>query len=360
MGYFVDSLRRRAARRATAPLFGKPGLEGLEDRTVPSVLIPPPGTSGAVQIIGSDFADQLSIRFAPSIVPQQELVAFSDGRISKMVPLANVTSVSVQGLGGNDTLTIDNGTHFLAKAAGLPITFDGGIGTNQFVILGTPSQLLTETYAEGVKPPLPGPPPPVAPASLGMVLTSAAGNLSQSVYLSNVAGVTDGVAALNFSINTADDADNLRITDGATLVGAGGKALYTMLIQPNGPSQLPSSFVPITFTSKVNLSLNMMGDGDEHVYFNVHNVPSGLVSMNMIGGPGENTLWIGNMPEGMNCTWKNFEYVYWGSPPPANGTAGGLQPSKTAATDAAFSAWMKDHSSGTLGSTLTGFDFATF
>ena len=105
----------------------RPLLEALEDRTLLSISVPPPGRSGPVTITGTPGNDQFMIRLLPSLPPGNggaAMVAFSDngGTTFTSVPLANVTSVTINGMGGFDSLVLDIGDSLVGKAGGLAIT----------------------------------------------------------------------------------------------------------------------------------------------------------------------------------------------------------------------------------------------
>src|SRR6516162_11276727 len=100
-------------------------LEGLEDRNLPSISFSGPGNTGAVTITGTQGQDQFLVRLKPAA---NTTIEFSDngGATFTDASLAAITSVTVNGLGARDTLTLDQSNGLVATAAGLPITFDGG------------------------------------------------------------------------------------------------------------------------------------------------------------------------------------------------------------------------------------------
>src|SRR5229473_5802960 len=123
-------------------------LERLEDRTLPSISFSGPGNTGAVTITGTPGKDQFLIRLKPA---DKTTIEFSDhgGASFTDASLAAITSVTVNGLGGHDTLTIDESNGLVATAAGLPISFNGGPGLDTLHVLGDPRTSVTETFTMG-------------------------------------------------------------------------------------------------------------------------------------------------------------------------------------------------------------------
>src|SRR4051812_12124582 len=114
MSSFLRSLFARADQSRRAPS-ARPWIETLEDRAVPA----------AVTLTGTAGDDQLFLRVINDN-GTKTLEAGGGTGATQRVALADVTSITVNGLAGNDTLTIDNGVAGLlgnASGAGLPITF---------------------------------------------------------------------------------------------------------------------------------------------------------------------------------------------------------------------------------------------
>jgi hypothetical protein len=309
---------------------GKLLLENLEDRTVPAIILPGPGLSGPVQLVGAAAGDQLLIRLVPTQTPS---VIFGDGHVFKTEPLANITAIYVNGIGSGNTLTIDHGTGFLAKTSGLPIYVDGGGASNHVIIQGGLGQHgfpVSESYAESSVPVGTG----VPSRTNGMVLTSTLGIASQTLYLTNITGVADALGAKALTVIASDHDDSINISNGAPLGSA-----TTMLIQATSPS-VGDVFVPITFANKAYMELDG-SDANTTFVMNVAAIPTGLGSMYIEGGKGYNTLYIKSMPAGMNCTWDNIQVVFGGGPAPA----GGPSQAGPSAVDAAFAAWSSGSSS---------------
>jgi hypothetical protein len=297
----------------------RPRVEMLEDRTVPTVILPPPGVAGPVQILGTAVTDNLSIRLVQGQTPT---LALSDGVSTvKLIALDRVTSISVSGFGGNDTLTLDNGVGFLAKSQGLPITFDGGAGANQLLVQGQGRALYSETYG---------------PTSLGMTLVTAGpvGNTvlpgTQTIYLKNVAGVTDSVPVTGLTLTMGNEiqpvgpatTDAYQIVNGAPLPGGPAGMISTIKVaEVDIGAAVGTSFTPFTFANKTNVSMEC-SDSDDTIIMNTTTIAAGLQSFYIDGGKGYNTLVVANMPTNMNCTWDNIQNVIW-NPGQSGGGSGG-------------------------------------
>jgi hypothetical protein len=297
----------------------------LEDRTVPTIILPPPGTAGLVQMIGTPGADNFLVRLLPNQTPT---LALSDngGSTFKIITLDRVIGISVTGEGGNDNLTIDNGVGFIANLNGLPITFNAGAGTSQLIVQSQALTKVVETYA---------------PSALGMTLNSshvsAGQTMSQTIYLNHVTGVTDSVPASSLLLKTSSESgpppvrpatnDSYQIANGAPLPGGGrtGGTLATVTVQEiDAGAGVGISFTPITFTNKTNVSTEFGDYDDNTVTMNCTANPTGLQSFYLDGGQSSNNaLVIVNMPSNMNCTWDNFQTVIWINPGGGGGGGSG-------------------------------------
>ncbi|MDB5308180.1 MAG: hypothetical protein JWO38_2382 [Gemmataceae bacterium] len=113
------------------------------------------GGTYAVTFTGTVGDDAMLIRRDTSGTHIQFLLG---GVLQFELPVPQVTSITVLGLGGNDTLTVDNSNGVI----GVPIGYDGGGGTNALVVAGTPFPIqvsgtagsATLTAAVGGSPPI--------------------------------------------------------------------------------------------------------------------------------------------------------------------------------------------------------------
>src|SRR5207244_2750665 len=121
--------QRKRARAWSRALRVRPLLEGLEDRTVPSITFSGPGNTGIATLTGTEGPDRFAIRLKSG---DATTIEFSDdnGQNFTDANLADITAVQVNGLRGYDLLRVNEDNGFVAKAGGLPITFDGGRGYN--------------------------------------------------------------------------------------------------------------------------------------------------------------------------------------------------------------------------------------
>src|SRR5262245_49272275 len=90
------------SRRPRYPIAAHPQLEALEDRTVPTIDL----TSGTLTLTGTNNADSFRICLMASDTTRIE-VSDDNGANFQNFALSTVNQVNVNGLGGNDTLTLD-------------------------------------------------------------------------------------------------------------------------------------------------------------------------------------------------------------------------------------------------------------
>jgi hypothetical protein len=309
-------------------------LEALEDRTLLSISLPPPGQSGPAIVTGTAGNDQFVIRLLPPVGPTTSagaLVAFSDngGNSFATAPLANITSVTINGLGGFDSLVLDNADSLVGKAGGLAITWNGGAGFDHLIVRGNAGPNVTETYSIG-------------PALDTGTLTTTAGTLSQTVAMNTAGYITDTQAATSLTVDFQTTSyfahiGNQMLPGGQVGVELRGIDFPTEdpgangLLPPgtlpptsagggNGgalPPSLPPvslltrvSFNPIQFANKTSVTVNMTG-GNNHVVLDVSLPPLGLKDLMLNGGPGTgNELIARSMPPGVTLTVENFQIVY--------------------------------------------------
>jgi hypothetical protein len=311
----------------------RPLLEALEDRTLLSISVPPPGQSGPAIVTGTPGNDQYVIRLLPVASPgNSALVAFSDngGASFTNAPLADITSVTINGLGGFDSLILDNVDSLIGKAGGLAITWNGGGGFDHLIIRGNAGPNVTETYSIG-------------PALDTGTLTTTAGTLTQTVAMNTAGFITDTQAAASLTINFQTTSYFAHIGDQLLAGGQVGVEVRginfpiedtganglsppetmppTSLGGGNGgtlpPGSLPPvsvftrvSFNPIQFANKTAVTVNMTG-GNNHVVLDVGLAPLGLKSLTLNGGPGtSNELIARSLPPGVTLKIENFQIVH--------------------------------------------------
>jgi len=344
------------ADKPRQPHSARPQIESLEDRAVPA----------AVTLAGTAGNDQLFLRVI-DVNGTKTLEAGGGAGATQRVALADVTSITVNGLAGDDTLTIDNSNGVIGAAsstsstAALPITFNGGTGRDRLVLSGDPTgATVNETYNLGT--------------STGGGSIAITGSASATVTLSGVESVTDTLRAASLTINGTSGRDVLRlVSDGST----GGLRLES--IAPvgrvflrghdgsddfgdedddsreadargddneggddnggdrgdgnggrgnngngNGPGQnrglhlghlrredldqfFGSLAVPISFANKAAVTINL-GGGDDFLLLNATSA-AGLTSLTVDGGGGTDVVAQRAVPSGLTPSYMNVEHV---------------------------------------------------
>jgi hypothetical protein len=128
----------------------RPEVEFLEGRVVPTISFSGPGLAGLATLTGTSATDQFRIAFAQS--GSTVLVLLSDGITIATAELPRVVGVTVNGNGGNDSLTVDVGNLLTSSnfAYGLSVDFNDTPGLNTLNIISNPSaNNLTETFNLG-------------------------------------------------------------------------------------------------------------------------------------------------------------------------------------------------------------------
>jgi hypothetical protein len=309
-------------------------LESLEDRNLPSISFSGPGNTGAVTVTGTQGQDQFLIRLKPG---DNTTIEFSDNGGAKFTDasLAKITSITVNGLGGRDTLTLDESNGLVATAAGLPITFDGGPGKDTLHVLGNPKTMVTEVFTMGTA---------TQPAMLTISATTP--TASSNVSLIDVEAIVDTMTADTLTINADDQSNVIHLrnnhqVDGFTtntvhLVdvrglddanmggddqggdnqggnsqggnGQGGNGQGNDNNDDSAPDEGTSRFPAITFANKTNVVINGLGGNDLFV-LSVSKPATGLQNLTLDGGSGFNVLVGRELPPSVALTLKNIQRV---------------------------------------------------
>jgi hypothetical protein len=180
-------------------------VEGLEERTLLSITFSGPSNSGVATITGGPGDNQFVIQLKPT---DATMIEFSDDGGATFVDAAisGITAVNVNGMQGNDQLTIDASNGLVGEATPLPITFDGGGGLDRLVVQGTATGTITETFTQGTT------------AGAG-TLTMTDGTVSSMVSLMSVGKIQDTMTADTLTINTNDDNNFVHIHNGPVVNG---------------------------------------------------------------------------------------------------------------------------------------------
>jgi hypothetical protein len=210
------------------------------------------GNSDTVTVNGGNGNNTIVATSAPSPTVQVDA--------SKVVTLNTVglTALAVSGGLGNDSLTINS----TAGAFPLPITFNGGGGSDSLVLTGGTAS--TDAYSPG-----PG-------TGAGTSVITFAGPATQTVNFLNLSAVYDSV-----------DPNTLTVTAG----NASNAVNYGEGYAPGSPPVLTSGWgqvtvdnlVPINFTNKGSLIINALAGSDE-INLNNSSIPTGLTSITVNGG----------------------------------------------------------------------------
>ena len=170
------------------------------------------------------------------------------------IAFSGLTSLTITGGAGNDTLTIVNPDGGLLAPAG-GIAYDGGGDPADAleVLGGTATEAI---YTAGA-----------TPDAGTLAYVGAAGR--QTIQFAGIAPMVDTVAAANLFINGTGGADAITVTDGGLL----GGVPTTVVSAP--------TFESIQFANKTNVQINGFGGGDT-VVFNNPNPAAFLTSFSVV------------------------------------------------------------------------------
>ena len=155
---------------------------------------------------------------------------------------------------GTDTVIVNSG----AAPVTIPITYQGSLSDSLILEGGA---VTSDTY-------VPGP----VPGSGVSTLVFAGG--TETVYFVGLSPVTDSVPAANLFVD-GNSSNNAISYQAGTLPGTG---LITV-----------DNFEPITFSSKLDLTINGMA-GDDTITVNTITIPTSLAVISVVGGGGNDTL----------------------------------------------------------------------
>ena len=174
--------------------------------------------------------------------------------LSKPTFFADISEIDIDGLGGNDTLTIDDTNGLISVPNG--IHFNGGLGFDTLILQqtgGTPQT--SDTYSVG-----PG------TGEGTSIIVGPSG--TQTVFFEDLEPVLDTVLAASLTVN-ATPADNA-IT-------------YTAGAGPSRGLVTVDNFEFIEFSNKTALTINA-GAGQDTISLNNPNTPTGLTGITVNGG----------------------------------------------------------------------------
>ena len=189
-------------------------------------------------------------------------------------PTASTTSLTINGLGGNDTLTIDASGGNPFPAGG--INFDGGANADSITLQGG-------NFASGVS-------TPSGPGSGTLVYTGGATGAAMLTY-ANLEPITDTNVAANYTINGTAVADTINVVNG-----------------PSGTTQVNSGGTPtfelINFANKTNVTVDALA-GVDVIAVNFTAVPAGLTGLTIETGSGNDMVNVLATPAGVTTNVIN-------------------------------------------------------
>ncbi len=195
-----------------------------------------------------------------------------NGMLGATILSADAASLDVNGLTGDDSLTVDSSN----GAVAIPITYDGGVGHDSLTLTG--GTAISDTYSPG----------PIAGS--GNISLDFSGNLTEVVNFLNLEPVTDDVTAIAAIVNGTDANNAINYTEGNSDTGEG---LVTVDDQEG-----------YYFSNKTHLYINA-GAGDDVINLNNPSTPPGLIDITVTGGdPTASDTLIVNGTSGMDT----FDY----------------------------------------------------
>ncbi|NQT87700.1 hypothetical protein HQ560_13100 [bacterium] len=181
---------------------------------------------------------------------------FLDRFLDGSFELATLEQIDVNGLGGDDTLTVDSSNGLIDLLGG--IQYDGGPGLDGLVLDQTGGDTQTsDDYQVG--------------ADIGSGISAITGpSGTQVITFTGLEPVIDLVPAATLTVS-GTNADNA-INYGPGLVDAANHGLVSV-----------DGFETIEFANKANLVINGQA-GDDVIHLNNANTPTGLGAITVIGG----------------------------------------------------------------------------
>lgn len=296
---FLKRFLKQSTRTATRGL-GRTRcleLEGLEQRALPTITVPTPGTPGVAKITGTTGPDQLLLRLQPGS-PTNIQMSDNGGASFTTAALRDILEITISGLAGADTLTLDHSNGFVGKIGLLPIAFDGGPGRDTLIQQGNPNLVgLNQTYLVG------------STSDAGR-LDSTNGTISNSITFTQLNAILDVTTAIGLSLNLNEQANVLKVErdrpfnglnvlklEGVDQQGRNDAIDLVVEDRPTGDRRLDAgqSFVPITVANKTNVTVNGFG-GDDLFTLDHSQTVTGLVSLTLDGGAGNDRVYSDNGP----------------------------------------------------------------
>ncbi|MBL7044120.1 MAG: pre-peptidase C-terminal domain-containing protein [Pirellulaceae bacterium] len=176
--------------------------------------------------------------------------------------------------GGDDTVTVNAGG---TDVIGVPITFDGGGGSDLLTVTGTPATEVDEViYTPGQ-----------AVTDGRLLYQNAADATLMTIDFTNLEPVNDFVVAANLTVNGTAEENDITYTVGA----AANIGRVTV-----------DGFERIDFNNKTNLNLNGNNGGDT-IVVNNGQLPTGLQTVAASGQNGDDTITVLALPDASATTF---------------------------------------------------------
>ncbi len=175
------------------------------------------------------------------------------------LPSPNTEALQVLGGLGDDQFNVNVGAAIGSDVISIPLTFDGGPGSDLLDVFGAPATAVDQVIAT------------VGPAAGQgrMLYQDAAAVLLMTIDYVNLEPVADLVAATTLTINGTDAANAITYSN-AQIIGAGGRVAV-------------DNFEAIEFSNKTNLVINGLGGADTITISNT-TTPPGLTGITVDGG----------------------------------------------------------------------------
>ena len=228
-------------------------------------------------LVGADVY-QTSLGATDTLVIEGSAGDGDDYRLSNSVGVSNVTVIDNNNpgfslfnttgtlagivfntLGGDDDLTVDVNSAD-SDVIDVPITFDGGNGSDLLTVTGAPATTVDEVVYR------PGP----ATDAGRLAYENGANVALMTIDFLGLEPILDNVVAATLTVNGTAAAETINYDDGVITPGTNGRVTV-------------DRFESVEFSNKTNLTINALA-GDDTVNLNNPNVPTGLTTINVNGG----------------------------------------------------------------------------
>jgi hypothetical protein len=260
--------RRKRAR--SAPL----GVECLESRLVLDGITV---VNGHLIITGDQDSagenDTFDLRMSPSAGSQLQIfvnkgfISAASATPNQTVDLTNITEIDVNGVGGSNTLILDNTYGAINVPNG--IIYNGGTDTTKTNVL----TLVGGSFTNETTTP--------TSATAGTLSLDNGGAALESVTFSAVQAVNDTTGVVNDTIDGTAAGSALNVVDGAKLING----VQSTQVKGN----TGAAFVPVSFADKTNVIVRGAG-GSVTYTVNVTKPADGLGNLTIDGGDSGNTV----------------------------------------------------------------------